>query len=179
MIPSLNGGEQAQLEAKRTANSAMDHIFGVGPLTKNDELTLHSLGKDWFGNGSEAEPAPEGAFSQILEMPSQQSAVMGANPMLDALSPAYDGLSSQGIIHLYNPGRVPQTLDPAVFASRPAVTNALIPTVPAVGVITNFLAPSAPAMMPRVVPGIPASMLYGVATPAVPASALSPQGSWR
>ena len=175
VIPSLNGGEQAQLQASQTANSAMDDVFGVGPLTRNDKLTLHVMGKDWFGNGSEAAPAPERMFPQILEIPSQQSAVMGTAPILNALNPAYGGLSSQDIIQLYNTGAIPQTLDPDVFASGncPAVTSAPIRSAPATRVTTNFLAPGFPAEML----GIPAGMLYTVSAPAVPAA--FPKGSWR
>ena len=181
IIPSLNGGEQAQLQAARTAHSATDGLFGVGSLTRADELTLHSLNQDWFNNLSGAAPTPEDEFPQILEIPSQQPAVMGAAPILNALNPAYRGPSSQDIIQLYNPGSVPQTLDPGLFASasRPAVTNALIPSAPAAGVVTNFLAPGAPAVMADIAPGIPAGMLYGVATPYVPTNALMPQGAWR
>jgi hypothetical protein len=117
LIPSLNRGEQAQI-ATRSANLAMDDVFGVGRLSKNDKLTLHVMGKEWFGNGSGVAPAPEGMFPQILQIPSRQSAVMGAAPILNALNRAYGGLSSQDIIQLYNPGAIPQTLDPDAFAPR-------------------------------------------------------------
>ena len=176
VIPSLNRGEQAQL-ATQAAHSATDGLFGSAPLTREDELTLHSLSQDWFKDLSGAAPPSESELPQILEMPSQQPAAMGAGPVLNALNPAYRGPSSQDIIQLYNPGGVPQTLDPGLFASasRPAVANALIPAAPAVGAVTNFLAPGVPA----VVQGIPAGMLYGIAAPYVPTNALLPQGASR
>ena len=181
IIPSLNGGEQAQLQAARTAHSATEGLSGSVPLTREDELTLHSLSQDWFKDLSDEPVTPEERFQYMLEFPNLQSAVLGAAPVLNALNPAYSGPSSQDLIQLYNPGSVPQSLDPGLFASasRPAVTNALIPSAPAAGVVTNFLAPGAPAVMADIAPGIPVGMLYGIATPYVPTNALLPQGAWR